>query len=120
MNAKEKDLTQNGETNLAPNKSAICNRRFGNSASMNIVKCHLRECLLPHDVKIFVELKSCDKGKYLYIISGSVTNSRSIWRIYVDTKAKIEAKSDDKHYYFITIVEEYSRYTEGFPSKRKI
>lgn len=97
----------------------LWHNRLGHVTSVENVRKLVKEGELPHVECSMPDCRSCAKGKYRNRFSGSLSNARKVGRLHVDTKGKVEEKSEGGHKYFLTIVEEYSRYTAVFPLRTK-
>lgn len=84
--------------------------RLGHALPLKDVRQNVKEGLLPHVSCTSIHCEACLKGKYKRRFSGSLTRSTEPDTLYFDTKGKIETESVIGHYYFVTIVEEHSRF----------
>lgn len=106
----DKDITRDAE---------IWHRRLGHTKTSNSIKEMVRNDKLPHVNCSTVNCEPCAKGKFRRSFKGSLTNADYVGRLHVDTKGKVDTQSINGHLYFLTIVDEFSRYTATYPMKRK-
>ena len=76
---------------------------------------YVRNGFLRHVVCTFINCRSCAKEKFKRRFDGSLTKENRIGVLHVDTKGKLEMESVNGQNYFLTIVEEYSRFTAVRP-----
>lgn len=93
--------------------------RLGHALPVKAVKHHVLHGLLPHVTCKYPDCKVCLKGKFRRRFDGSITNSTTIGTLHVDTKGKVEIPSIQGHKYFVTIVEEFSRFVCVCPIRCK-
>ena len=100
-------------------ETEIWHRRLGHVKSTKEIKRLVQDDQLPHPKCTTIDCEPCAKGKFRRQFKGSLTNSKEIGRLHVDTKGKVDTPSVNGHLYFLTIVEEHSRYTMTYPMKSK-
>lgn len=100
-------------------EATIWHRRLGHALPKADVSSHINNKSLPHGSCTSVDCEPCAKGKFRRSFPGSLTKARRIGRLHVDTKGKVNVESADGHRYFLTVVEEYSRFTKAFPLRSK-
>lgn len=61
----------------------------------------------------------CSKSKFCKQYKKSLTNAKALGHLYVATKGKIRTESKDRHNYFVTIVQKYSRFLFTAPFKAR-
>lgn len=75
--------------------------------------------VLPHVHSVEIESDHCIKDKFKRSHRGSLTKEDHIGVLHVDTKGKIESDSVNGKRYFLTIINEFSRYLAVRPLKSK-
>lgn len=93
--------------------------RLGRAVSLDVIKRHVKDDLLPHVNCKTTNYDCCLKGKGRRRFMGSLTSADRIGIPYVDTKGKLEAPSIHRNSYFVTIVEEYGRLATLRPLRSK-
>lgn len=93
--------------------------RLGHALPVKAVRRHVREGLLPHVVCKSTDCKVCLKGKFRRRFDGSLTDTDKFGSLHVDTKGKVDVTSVHGHNYFVTIVEEFSRFVAVRPIRSK-
>ena len=115
--SEEEDVTMSRkEVNM---NSKRWHDRLGHAKSVKEISTLVRDGQLPHISCRKIDCESCAKGKYRRKFKGSLTSESEVGRLHVDTKGKVDTPSINGHLYFLTIVDEYSRYTQTYPMKSK-
>lgn len=96
------------------------NLRLGHLLPVKAVNRHVKARLLPHMTCPSIDCQSRLKGKYRRRFDGSLTRSEEIWALHVDTKGMLHVSSTEGHRYFVTIVEEASRYVKVVKSNMEV
>lgn len=106
---------------------AGCNRdpatvwhdRLGHALSIAEVRRLVRSGQLPRPICSRSDCTSCTKGKFRKRFAGSLTKEVRIGRLHADVKGKIKTPTVDGQKYFVSIVDEASRYTFVKPMRKK-
>lgn len=93
--------------------------RLGHAKSVKEISKLVRNGQLPHISCRKIDCEDCAKGKYRRKFQGSLTKEAEVGRLHVDTKGKVDTPSVNGHLFFLTIVDEYSRFTQTYPMKSK-
>lgn len=93
--------------------------RLGHDLPLKAVARHVTDVLLPHVSCTSVDCDICLKGEFKRRFAGSLTSSMEPDTLQFDTKGKIETESGHGHHYFVTIVEEHSRFVATRPIRSK-
>lgn len=99
--------------------SRIWHLRLGHAKSVQAIKNLVRNGELPHVACHTSDCDVCAKGKFRREFKGSLTSETEVGRLHVDTKGKVDTTSVNGHKYFLTIIDEYSRYAQTYPMKSK-
>ena len=83
------------------------------------VKRQLKSGSLPPPKCQQTDCKVCARGKYRKRFDGSLTTEPRVGKLHADTKGKVDVMTTQGHRYFLTIVEEYSRFTHTCPLRTK-
>lgn len=104
---------------MANNKveDKLCLLRFGHSLPLRAVRRYLYKLLFPHANFNTPHCVLCIKANHLRTFRGRIAAADSVGRLHCNTKGQVDVTCDDGHKYFITIVEDYSRYTHDVPLK---
>lgn len=93
--------TEKGKTD---NQSKVWHNRLGHVKSASTIQKLVRNNLLPHAK---CSIKTCEefiKLKYRQRSSGSLTSSKQVGRLRVDTNRKVDTPSSIVHLHFLTII----------------
>lgn len=93
--------------------------RMGHALPLQAVKGYLSKGLLPHVAQSNVDCEPCVHGKERRRFRGSLTSAARVGRLHCDTKGKVDTQSDEGHGYFLTVVDEFSRFTHVCPLRSK-
>lgn len=93
--------------------------RLGHTMSLPYLRKSLKEGNLPYAECRLTDCKHCGKIKFRRRFTGSLTSATSIGRIHCDTKEMVNCIFDDGHKYFITIIEEFTRFVYACPVQSK-
>lgn len=97
----------------------LCHMCFVHSLTLTSVRGYLSKGILPQLGYHRPELIVCTKENNRRSFRGSLTAADLVDGLHFDTKGQLNVTSDDVHRFFMTIVEEYSRYTHFLPLKSK-
>ena len=115
----DKDKKKTDQPNQQKDLAKLWHLRLGHALPLRAVTRHVRDGLLPHVECASVDCESCAKGKFKRSFQGSLTSEDRIGALHVDTKGRIETESVNGHKYFLTIVEEHSRFLAVRPLRSK-
>lgn len=93
--------------------------RLGHSLPIKAVRRHVKDGILPHISCKVIDCEVCHSGKFKRRFGGSLTSAEEVGTIHVDTKGQLETESTRGHKYFVTMIEEYSRFVSVRPIKSK-
>lgn len=110
---------QHGQDVCKEDPAKLWHLRLGHAVAVRAVRSHIKKGLLPQPKCPDNTCEYCTRGKYRRKFDGTLTGITKVGRLHVDTKGKVEAESTDGHKYFLTVVEEYSRYTYVCPIRTK-
>ena len=65
------------------------------------------------------DCRVCARGKYRKRFDGSLTTESRPGKLHADTKGQVDVQSTQGHKYFLTVVDEYSRFTYTCPLRSK-
>ena len=97
----------------------IWHRRLGHSVGLGVIRKQLKSGILPKPEIRNAPCEDCASGKFRKRFGGSLTDAPDIGKLHADVKGKIETTSVSGYKYFLTIVEEYTRYTVAIPIRSK-
>lgn len=100
-------------------QTKLWHERLGHTLSHSEISKQVKDGVLPVSSCRNIECENCAKGKYRRQFKGSLTNSSYIGILHTDTKGKVKVPSVDGHLYFLTIVEEFTRYVHVSPLYHK-
>lgn len=115
----QEDKNRPEEEMAVKNPAETWHLRLGHSISMEQSKRHIRGGILPKVQPLPTGCTVCVQSKYRNRCQGSLTSVKTVGHLHVDTKGKIEKTSNDGNQYFLTIVDEMSRYTHTVPIGKK-
>lgn len=93
--------------------------RLGHSVLKLSIRRLIQSQALPHVVCRHIDCEERAKGKFRRRLSGSISSASTVGTLYVDTKGALETDSVQGHKYFVTIIEEVSRFVAVRPIKSK-
>lgn len=121
--AEESEKTEtekDGQKTLCKEDQAkLWHLRLGHALPVRTVKSQLKLGNLPPPKCSQEDCGECTIGKYRKRFSGTLTGMTKVGKLHVDTKGQVEESSVDGHRYFLTVVEEYSRYIYVCPMVTK-
>ena len=83
------------------------------------IKRHIKNGVLPKATRTPNGCEICVNAKYHKRYQGSLTNAVTMGHLHADTDGKLKTTSENGEQYFVTIVDEYSRFVHVKPIPNK-
>lgn len=94
--------------------------RLGHAMPLKAVRGQIKKGLLPKSQMSNQGCDNCIKGKFARSYKGTLTKSQKFGHLHADVKGSIEEKSVDGFDYFLSLIDEKSRYIHAEPIKTKV
>lgn len=114
-----KGMKKSRNSSCAADPAKIWHLRLGHALPVKVIRSRLANGNLPPPTCFQTDCMVCSKSKHRRMFKGSLTKERRIGRLHCDTKGKIKLPSRDGHYYFLTIIDEYTRLVHVEPLRKK-
>lgn len=85
--------------------------RLGHLGSTKDIQDLISQGILPSTSPVKIRCDPCAKGKFRRFFRGSLTKSKGPGYLHADLVGRIEPESHDGFRYFLTIIDEATRYT---------
>ena len=121
-NTETSDSRDQSETKQPCKKSDYATTwhlRLGHAMPVRAVIRHLKSGALPPPKCQQTDCRVCARGKYRKRFDGSLTTESRPGRLHADTKGQVDELSTQGHKYFLTVVDEYTRFTYTCPLRSK-
>lgn len=93
--------------------------RYGHAKSLRYLKGLVQNAKLPYIDCSSGDCELCSKGTFYRKHKASLITSKTTERLQVDTKGELEISSFNAYLYFLTIIDEFSQYTQTYAMKSK-
>lgn len=97
----------------------ICHHQLGHALPEADVSSYNKGKSLPHASCTSVACEPCAKGEFRRYFPGFLNSACRIGRFHVDTRRKVKIDSIQSLWDFLTVVDEYSRYTKASTLRSK-